>query len=344
MRMVRKGVIKMIRVWFNHWFSTSYWLIELMKKDLEEQIYVIGSNRQRDSVIQKVCDEWYEDSAAEGDAYIQDCLDFCIQHAVDVFVPRHKMVEIGKQRSRFEAIGVKVLLDAYETIHLLNDKAATYHLLEDEEQIPIPEYCVVNTLNQFQMSYHDMRNRYERLCMKFVCDEGGRSFRKIIEEVDKLKRLRCYQGATITYDEVVRILESYETFEDIIIMPYLSENEISVDCLNTAQGLIAIPRVKQAARHEQIVYDEAILSMTKTIIDKTNLQFPCNIQYRMEKGIPYLLEVNTRMSGGLQLSCLASGVNIPNIALNKLLGKTVSWKLDKTQKVVSYIEMPQMIR
>ena len=52
----------MVRVWFNHWFSTSYRLIELMKQDNEEEIYVIASNKQIDSVIQKVCDEWYQDS------------------------------------------------------------------------------------------------------------------------------------------------------------------------------------------------------------------------------------------------------------------------------------------
>lgn len=51
----------MIKVWFNHWFSTSYRLIELMKEDAVRQIYVVGSNRQRESVIQKVCDEWYEE-------------------------------------------------------------------------------------------------------------------------------------------------------------------------------------------------------------------------------------------------------------------------------------------
>ena len=67
----------MVRVWFNHWFSTVYGLIELMKKDPVNQIYVIASNKQMDSVIQKVCDEWYEESSADGEAYIQDFIDFC---------------------------------------------------------------------------------------------------------------------------------------------------------------------------------------------------------------------------------------------------------------------------
>ena len=51
------------------------------------------------------------------------------------------------------------------------------------------------------------------------------------------------------------------------------------------------------------------------------------------------------MSGGLQMSCLASGVNIPNIALKKLFGKEIDWNIDdETDKIVSYIEIPKLIR
>lgn len=335
----------MIRVWFNHWFSTSYRLIELMKADYKEQIYVIGSNRQIDSVIQKACDEWYEDFDADKEAYLQYCLDFCIEHKVDVFVPRYRMSDISKYKTRFEAIGVKVMVDAFSMVSLLEDKAATYNFFQDEEKLHIPEYYIVNNVVQFEEAYQQLKsNQHQQICIKFVHDEGGMSFRKIVEYADRFKRLRTYQGADIVYSELVGILKTEREFDDLMVMPYLSGDEISVDCLDTESGLIAIPRRKSLARHETVVYDKTILSMTKCIMEKTKLQFPCNIQFRLMEDTPYLLEINTRMSGGLQMSCLASGVNIPNIALNKLLGRTISWELDKTQKVVSYIEIPKVIR
>lgn len=49
------------------------------------------------------------------------------------------------------------------------------------------------------------------------------------------------------------------------------------------------------------------------------------------------------MSGGLQMSCLAAQVNIPNIALNKLFGREIDWSMDRTEKTVSYIGLPQVI-
>lgn len=334
----------MIRVWFNHWFSTSYRLIELMKEDAQEDIYVIGSNRQIHSVIRNVCDEWYEDSPAEGEAYVQDCLDFCAAHEVDVFVPRHMMAEISKNKTRFEAIGVKVMADAYEIIGLLGDKAAAYAFFKEDERLPVPEYYIVNTAAQFEAAYRKLKGNHSQICMKFVRDEGGMSFRKIVENIDRFKRLQRYQGADIAYGEVVDILRAGGEFDDLMVMPYLSGDEISVDCLDTESGLIAIPRVKGPARHECIEYDDAILEMAMAVIDRTRLQFPCNIQFKIEDGIPYLLEVNTRMSGGLQMGCLAAGVNVPNIALNKLLGKNIPWQMDRTPKIVSYIEMPQIVR
>ena len=61
----------MIRVWFNHWFSTSYRLIELMKENREEQVCVIGTNKQVNSVIRNVCDEWYNEPDTDGEEYAQ---------------------------------------------------------------------------------------------------------------------------------------------------------------------------------------------------------------------------------------------------------------------------------
>ncbi len=48
----------MIRIWFNHWFSTAYSIIQLIKKD-ESDFQIIGSNEREQAVYKKVCDEWH---------------------------------------------------------------------------------------------------------------------------------------------------------------------------------------------------------------------------------------------------------------------------------------------
>jgi len=314
-----------------------------MKEDVSEQIYVVGSNRQKDSVIQLVCDAWYEEPDVEGEAYIEFCLEFCKEHHIDVFVPRRNMVEISRNIARFEQIGVKVMVDDYAVIKLLNDKAAAYDFFKDCDGLRIPPFFIVNNVCQFGQVYKKLRRDYEQICIKFVKDEGGMSFRKIVENVDQFKQLKGYQGSGISYEMLTEALGSTAEFDDLMVMPYLPGNEISVDCLETKKGLIAIPRNKGAARQERVEYDNEILHMTDIIMKQTNLQYPCNIQFKLKDDIPYLLEINTRMSGGLQMSCLAAQVNIPNIALNKLLGHDIDWMMDRTEKTVSYIELPRII-
>ncbi len=334
----------MIKVWFNHWFSTSYRLIELMKQDVEEQVYVIGSNKQFHSIIQEVCDEWYEEPDIGGEDYIEYCLDFCRKHQVEIFVPRRLMVLISENRERFEALGVKLMVDDFNVISFLNDKAATYDFFSKYEGLHIPDYYIVNTAPQFKEAYEKIHEKYGRSCIKFVKDEGGMSFRKIVDKVDHFAGLRMYPGNDVAFDTLLDTLGAVEQFDDLMVMPYLEGNEISVDCLQTKSGLIAIPRRKGYARHEKVEYPQEIIDMVQIIMDKIKLECPCNIQFKIKDNIPYLLEINTRMSGGLQMSCLAAGVNIPNIALNKLLGKNREWSMDTREKIVSYIEIPRVVR
>ena len=334
----------MIRVWFNHWFSTSYRLIELMKADANKKIYIIGSNMQKNSVIQKVCDEWHEEPTCEGAEYISYCLDFCKSRQVDVFVPRRNMLSISQNIDKFNDIGVKVLLDDYETVSLLEDKVKTYDFFKSIDGINVPDYYKVASVEEFKEAYAKLSLGNEVVCAKFVRDEGGKSFRKIIKESKGLNKIKSYAGVGISYDDYLAVLEGVEDFGDIILMPYLEGNEISVDCINTKKGLIAIPREKGNSRDERIFYDEDILNMVGIITANIDIKYPFNVQFKYKGSKLYLLEINTRMSGGLQMSCLAADINIPGIALNKLLGEEVDWVQRKKEAVVSYVELPYIIR
>ena len=43
------------------------------------------------------------------------------------------------------------------------------------------------------------------------------------------------------------------------------------------------------------------------------------------------------------MSCLASGVNIPNLAVNKLLGRKKEWNNNKEEKCISHVEVPMIV-
>ncbi len=332
----------MTHIWMNHWFSTAYNIVNLIKQD-DPDFVVIGSNENFGSPIRTVCDEWYQEPTLKDEAYVDFCLEFCQKHHIDVFLPRRGMLEISKQIARFEAFGTKVMVDDYNLISVLNRKDEAYELFKKEEIGIVPEYRMVTTVEQFCCGYSELKDQYKQVCFKFVKDEGGKSFRLIDNSRTGYAALFKKQTTRITYDAAVAALSEKEDFSPIMLMPYLPNEEISVDCLKTKSGIIMIPRVKGATRVEKIRYDADILATCQRFFERIPLEMPCNIQFKYSEGVPYMLEVNTRMSGGVQMGCLGSGVNIPNIAVNKLLGIDKQWTNNYEEKRVSHIEVPVVI-
>ena len=70
-----------MRVWFNHWFSTAYHLIRLMREGFGSPITVVGSGSSGRAVYRQACDEWYPEEDLPGEAYVAFCLDFCRESA-----------------------------------------------------------------------------------------------------------------------------------------------------------------------------------------------------------------------------------------------------------------------
>ena len=52
--------VAMKRIWLNHWFSTAYFIINMMRENNPE-FQFIASNENQDSPIMKASDEWYQD-------------------------------------------------------------------------------------------------------------------------------------------------------------------------------------------------------------------------------------------------------------------------------------------
>lgn len=328
-------------IWMNHWFSSAYSVVKLLKNSTNFDYYVIGSSELDNSVMINVCDEWHtEPKQVNGEEYVDFCLDFCVKHNIDVFIPHRYFGVISEYKKIFTDSGIKVMIDDFDIVSLLNDKGKTYSFFEDKKILDVPENYVVRTLKEFEEAYDKLHEKYSRVCFKFIRDEGGKSYRLIDKDRGGYDALFKKQGSRITYKAVTEALKEKEVFSPIMIMPYLEGDEISVDCLKTKTGIIMIPRVKNHTRFETVEYSENILKMCTDIYEVLDIQCPCNIQFKYRNDTPYFLEINTRMSGGVSLACLASDVNIPDIAVSELLGKTARWTINKEKKTVTNIETP----
>ena len=332
----------MTTIWMNHWFSTALNIIELLR-DGNLDIRVIGTNENKYSVIKNACDEWYQEPILKDDEYVEFCLDFCREHDVQVFLPRRGMLKISEQRYRFEEVGIHVMMDDFGIVSILNHKEAAYDFFRINKIGTVPDYYIVTTAREFSDAYGELLSKYKQVCFKFVKDEGGKSFRLIDNQRKGYVALLKKQNTRMTLDDVMEALSERETFAPIMIMPFLPDDEISVDCLDTKKGLIALPRVKGYSKYEILRYDNEIINICENFQRKAELSCPYNIQFKYMDGVPYFLEVNTRMSGGIYMACHASGINIPQIALKKLLGEEPDWKNTYETKIIAQVLQPVTI-
>lgn len=318
----------MVRIWFNHWFSAVYNIITMMREGCKDELYIIGTNKNDSAVYRSVCDAWYGEPAAANSAdYVDFCVDFCKEHRVDVFVPRRELTAIVKNADRFAQIGVKLFTDVSgEMIRTLDDKLAAYDYFAARGYDCIPDVRVAHSLESFMEAYETLKSGCRRVCYKLSIDEGARSFRVIDSHLKDAKALLEKPGAKIDYQDALAILSKYDFSIPVLVMPYLDGPEISIDCLRTARGDVIIPRYKIAGRYSVIRFEENIMALSRRVLDDVGTTMPINIQLRMHEGRLWLLEINPRMSGGMQLSCAASGINLPAIALNQLLGCDTEWQ------------------
>lgn len=330
-------------IWFNHWFSSVYNIIGLLKSDdlLGQSIHVICTNKSKYSAIQLACDEWFvEPSDICDEEYVAYCLDFCKTHKVDIFAPRREALCISKHVSDFSAIGVTLMLDADAT-DICSDKIRAYNILAEAIPEYIPEYHKVTSLADFRDAYKKITANGDRMIFKYSADEGATSFRVIDNILVGDNALDIAPGMKIPYSTAELIIDNCVKTHTIIAMPYLNGLEISCDCLRVCDGDdIVISRYKTGNRIYKVESNQLLTEICSLIMKKLNIFNPCNIQFRYHNNKLFLLEVNPRMSGGIQLSCAGSGINLPALTVNKLLGENVMYSRFSGSRRVSFTEVP----
>jgi hypothetical protein len=344
---VKEGIINGMgigktNVWLNHWFSEAYHIINMIKSS--GNFRVVGTGGHANCVYRVVCDVFETEPVLENKDYVDFCLDFCKKHGIEIFVPRRAAVRTAERADEFRSAGVKVLVEECEKMKTLSDKERTYAAAANSGVCRVPERAVAHTVAEFESAYGRLKTPSNRVCFKFAKDEGAASFRIVDAEAGTgIDSLKNQPGRRMTFGDAIRTLASLEPFPDLMVMPYLDGREVSVDCLRTDNGSIIIPRFKTSGRTEEIRFDDDIVSVCENLLALFDLQRPCNIQFRYHNDVPYLLEINARMSGGIQYSCTATGVNIPGIAIHRLMGRRREWRMPRGNKTVSFVAMPVIL-
>ena len=256
------------------------------------------------------------------------------------------MLHIAKHIHLFNEIGTKVVVcDNADLLEKLIDKDLFYQAIKPTGIMVVPDYHVVRTAAEFKLAYNDLISKGHRVCIKPTNSEGGIGFRIIDNERDQLKDLFGTINNYVSYSDVLQILSGVQEFSDLMVMELLDGYEYSIDCLSDTEGnlLAAVPRRKAEGRIRVMENVPELMEIAQRVAETYKIPYNFNVQMEYGDGVPKLLEINPRMSGGLHASCL-SGVNFPYLAVKLAMGGQVEKQAPAYGIMTSHIEKPMIMK
>ncbi|MFZ5966863.1 MAG: ATP-grasp domain-containing protein [Bacillota bacterium] len=315
-----------IKVWFNRWFSTAYNIIDLLRNNQDgTRFHFIVSHPNRYSTSLQNADIAFIEPDLSDEEYIDYCLNFCRENKIDVLIPNHKSSLIAEYVDMFNKFGTKVLVwKNTELLRLINDKVSFYDHIKPKNILRIPDYYNVTTKEEFMKAYDKIKTK-GKVCFKPTNGVGGVGFRVINESPYTIEDiLNSSPSHSVNLKQLLDLLPEQGSFKNIMLMEYLDGYEYSIDCLADENGnlIMAIPRKKIDKYNRYLEHNAELLKIAQEISYHYKIPYIYNIQVKYKNGEPNLLEVNTRMSGGIHYSCM-SGINLPYEALKILLNKKI---------------------
>lgn len=313
--------MKPIRIWFNRTFSSAYHAVNLIRTNPDgAPVKIYGSHDTLDAVFLGACDRALIEPSVPTAAYLEYALDFCAGHGIRAFVPKRQMAAVSAQRTEFADRGTRVLVAGTpEALAAAGDKGRMYAAVERRCPGLSPLYQVARTAEQFRAAYDELAAAGVTVCLKPAEGEGGGGFRIVDARRTPMSVLCDYPDARVGLDTVLAALGSVESFAPLVVSELVAGPEYSVDCLAAGgELLVGVARRKIDRRTQRIEDRPELVEVAREIAREYTLDSIFNVQFLCGPGGPKVIDVNPRMSAGVDVVA-ASGVNLPWLGLRLLL-------------------------
>lgn len=318
-----------------HGFSNLYHAInDVRAGEGPYQFSVLCSHKNTNFIGFNVAD-FCEIEPVKDDDFLTFCIAMIQKYKPSVIFATHRLAFLGEHRHIFEELGIVLITCADpKTIEIINQKTKLYDLLADQNIVDIPGYLTFSDRAGFDNAYQVLSQKYSELCMKPIQGIYGEGFYrlqasenqtdKVQLDADLKNDLKKLLGrSTFIRVERFRSYLPQSDFYPMMLMQYLEGNERSVDCIAFKGKLMAgIIRKKPLFNGPQLIeFNDNIMKQVEYLAMRLNLHGIFNVQFKDAANsndvnvemIPYLLEINPRLSGGSHYATLA-GLNIPYIA------------------------------
>lgn len=314
-------------IWFLEGQSSQRDVIAGAMEVIAGRVAVIASHRQLRPEVTASADIVLREPENDEDR-VNWAFDVAITNGVKVMLIGRAGHIFEAHRERFEAAGIELVTggSSMETFELVDDKSAFTEAASRAGLAVIPA-ITVTTAADLVAAIAAIKSKAP-VCVKPARGIYGMGFWRIEAEADPF---RCFANAdshTVNEALFVQAYRASASPKPLLVMPYMPGPESSVDMVVHKGKVIA-----HCARRKEGVFQT--YSLTGPAVDlaiQAAEFFHCdgivNVQTRDDaNGVPHLLEINPRYSGGIGYTRFA-GINLPGIFAASRLGlapPTTEW-------------------
>ena len=305
-------------IWFMEGLSSQRDILQAIKSECPD-ITVIASHRHERSEILSEADHSYIEPTTDEERlkFISDVVG---KHDVAVIHAGRNCRWFEEHRLAIEKNGVKLVTGANNlTTFDIADNKFSFSKEMQANDLPVVPSIYIDSVEQLEKSIASKVFDNAALCVKPVTGIYGLGFWRLDRQVDSMKHLNDPDSRRIHPDIYIHSI-SRSSFSPMVLMPYLPGPERSVDMLiENGEVLAAVGRRKEGPiQHMECDGDAYHLAIKCAELLKADGLV--NVQTRNDhNGIPVLLEINLRPSGGICYTT-HSGVNLPALFAKWHLG------------------------
>ena len=304
--------------------------ITAMAKTSQQAISVFASHRHsRNEILSQADVALIEPSSDE--ARLPYILSRVAQHHIQVIHTGRNAHWFESHRAAIEASGVSLTTGATCTDALdLADDKVRFAAEMARRGLPVVPSLRVDSAQQLRQLLADSPFGDLPLCVKPVTGIYGMGFWRFDDAAAPMAAFTHPDSRRVNPRYYLHALEAAESFEPLVLMPWLPGPEYSVDMLvEKGSVLAAVARRKDGALQHLENSGEAF-ELGRACAEAMAADGLVNVQTRHDaSGKPLLLEINMRPSGGIGYT-RHSGVNLPGLFAMRRLGLMTGQQIRET--------------
>ncbi len=234
--------------------------------------------------------------------------------------------ELCALRPAFAGAGIRLACGATDPAALeLADRKDRFAAALSQAGLPVPLTYRVDTPDDLYAAVARLKAAGARPCVKPATGIYGSGFWILQDGADPLGSLldRHLSGAERLLDPsaLAAALSGTARPEPLVAMEFLPGTERSVDCVCDDGRLVASASRAKLGSHQVVEPGGPATELAARVVALLRLDGLVNVQTRDgADGLPRVLEVNTRPSGGVGYA-FAAGINLPGALALHLLGR-----------------------